>query len=106
MLNVCWVRVGSPQGASTMGRLSVVRRFLLLGLLAAAVAVLMASVSAASPKKAGIKHVLLISIDGLHQSDLDWYVAHHPSSTLAKLIHTGSEYTNASTSNPSDSDPG
>src|SRR5580698_10349285 len=53
-----------------------------------------------------IKHVLLISVDGMHQSDLDWYVANHPSSTLAKLTHSGSEYTSASTSNPSDSDPG
>jgi predicted AlkP superfamily pyrophosphatase or phosphodiesterase len=52
------------------------------------------------------KHVLLISIDGMHQSDLDWYVANHPSSTLAKLTHSGSEYTNAAASNPSDSDPG
>ena len=52
------------------------------------------------------KHVLLISVDGMHQSDLDWYVASYPRSTLAKLIHTGSEYTNALTSNPSDSDPG
>jgi len=51
-------------------------------------------------------HVLLISVDGMHQSDLDWYVARHPDSTLAKLSHGGSEYTNASTSNPSDSDPG
>jgi hypothetical protein len=51
-------------------------------------------------------HVLLISVDGMHQSDLDWYVATHPSSTLAKLTHTGAEYTNAATSNPSDSDPG
>ncbi|HXB38548.1 MAG TPA: hypothetical protein VNU75_12625, partial [Acidimicrobiales bacterium] len=24
-----------------------------------------------------IKHVLLISVDGMHQSDLDWYVATH-----------------------------
>lgn len=52
------------------------------------------------------KHVLLISIDGMHQSDLDWYVAQHPSSTLAKLTRHGSEYTNALASNPSDSDPG
>jgi predicted AlkP superfamily pyrophosphatase or phosphodiesterase len=52
------------------------------------------------------KHVLLISIDGMHQSDLDWYIANHPSSTLAKLTHGGSEYTNAAASNPSDSDPG
>ena len=53
-----------------------------------------------------IKHVLLISVDGMHQSDLRWYVANHPHSTLAKLIHSGSEYTNAAASNPSDSDPG
>ncbi|MCL2542827.1 MAG: alkaline phosphatase family protein [Nocardioidaceae bacterium] len=54
----------------------------------------------------GGKHVLLISVDGMHQSDLDWYVAHHPRSTLASLTRSGSEYTNAETSNPSDSDPG
>src|ERR1017187_2294184 len=48
-----------------------------------------------------IKHVLLISVDGMHQSDLRWYVANHPNSTLAKLVHSGSEYTNAATSNPS-----
>ncbi|MEN2742862.1 alkaline phosphatase family protein [Microbacterium sp. X-17] len=51
-------------------------------------------------------HVLLISVDGMHQSDLDWYVTQHPNSTLAKLTHGGSEYTNAAASNPSDSDPG
>ena len=50
--------------------------------------------------------VLLISVDGMHQSDLDWYVENHRHSTLAKLVHSGSEYTHASTSNPSDSDPG
>src|SRR5262249_12780865 len=53
-----------------------------------------------------IKHVLLISVDGMHQNDLDLYVANHPSSTFAKVTHTGSEYPNASASNPSDSDPG
>src|SRR5581483_6042952 len=54
----------------------------------------------------GVRHVLLISVDGMHQSDLDLYVATHPSSTLAKLVHSGIEYTHAATSNPSDSDPG
>ena len=53
-----------------------------------------------------ISHVLLISVDGMHQSDLDWYIANHPGSELAQLAHGGAEYTNAHTSVPSDSDPG
>jgi hypothetical protein len=54
----------------------------------------------------GIRHVLLISVDGLHQSDLRWYVENHPSSELAKLTRRGAEYSNAQTPIPSDSDPG
>jgi hypothetical protein len=84
----------------------VVRRFLLVGLVAAAVAVVAVSVSAASPTGSGIKHVLLISVDGLHQSDLEWFVAQHPNSELAKLVAGGAEFSNAHTSDPSDSDPG
>jgi hypothetical protein len=53
-----------------------------------------------------ITHVLLISVDGLHQSDLSWYVANHPTSELAKLTNGGAEYTSAHTPVPSDSDPG
>jgi hypothetical protein len=53
-----------------------------------------------------IKHVLLISVDGLHQSDLQWYVANHPGSELAKLATGGAEYASAHTPVPSDSDPG
>ncbi len=53
-----------------------------------------------------IRHVLLISVDGMHQSDLDWYVANHPSSELATLAEDGQEYTNGHTADPSDSDPG
>jgi len=53
-----------------------------------------------------ISHVLLISVDGLHQSDLAWYVANHPGSELAKLTNGGLEFSNAHTVVPSDSDPG
>jgi hypothetical protein len=52
------------------------------------------------------KHVLLISVDGLHQSDINWYIANHPGSTLADLVHNGADFTNASTTVPSDSFPG
>ena len=80
----------------------------------AGVAVLPAASSAHRPghdhggrdRHGAIRHVLLISVDGLHQSDLDWYVAHHPGSELAKLATGGAEYSNAHTSDPSDSDPG
>jgi hypothetical protein len=53
-----------------------------------------------------VQHVLLISVDGLHQSDLAWYVQHHPTSTLAGLVDGGIDYSNASTPFPSDSFPG
>jgi hypothetical protein len=53
-----------------------------------------------------VQHVLLISVDGMHQSDLDWYVANHPGSALAQIAQGGHEYTNDHTSDPSDSDPG
>src|SRR5271155_697137 len=53
-----------------------------------------------------IKHVLLISVDGLHALDLSNYVATHGDSTLAALSSHGLTYTNASTTTPSDSFPG
>ena len=52
-----------------------------------------------------IEHVLLISVDGMHQSDLAWYAATYPNSELARLASGGAEYTNALTPDPSDSDP-
>ncbi|WP_316771882.1 alkaline phosphatase family protein [Streptomyces sasae] len=52
------------------------------------------------------RHVLLLSVDGLHQSDLAWYVARHPRSALARLVGGGVEYTHARTTVPSDSFPG
>jgi Type I phosphodiesterase / nucleotide pyrophosphatase len=53
-----------------------------------------------------VKHVLLISVDGLHALDLSNYVNTHHDSTLAQLGRSGVTYTNASTSQPSDSFPG
>jgi hypothetical protein len=50
--------------------------------------------------------VVLISVDGMHQSDLDWYIANNPNSELAQLASGGAEFTNNHTSDPSDSDPG
>jgi len=83
---------------------------------AAAGAVVSLSLAAAAPALAGpdhgdggrpaAAHVLLISVDGLHQSDLAWYVANHPNSTLARLAGAGISYTNARTPFPSDSFPG
>jgi hypothetical protein len=68
------------------------------------VALSVPSASAQAPSQ--IKHVLLISVDGMHQSDLNWYIAHHPTSELAKLAAGSAEFTNNHTSDPSDSDPG
>src|SRR5579872_4361623 len=67
--------------------------------------VLPSSGLASADSHAQIKHVLLISVDGMHQSDLDWYVANHPKSELARLATGGAEYTRAQTPDPSDSDP-
>src|SRR6201994_3747658 len=70
-----------------------------------------AAVSSADPghdhhHQNAIQHVLLISVDGMHQSDLNWYIANHRGSELAKLASGGAEFTNNHTSDPSDSDPG
>ena len=53
----------------------------------------------------GVKHVLLISVDGLHQSDLKRYVADHRTRN-SEAVRGGTEFSNAHTSDPADSDPG
>ncbi|WP_430667250.1 alkaline phosphatase family protein [Jatrophihabitans telluris] len=55
---------------------------------------------------AASKHVLLLSVDGLHQSDLAYYIGKHPHSALATLVASGTSYTKAKTTFPSDSFPG
>jgi hypothetical protein len=79
---------------------------------AAAAAVVGLVLVAAAPASADhgrsrpVDHVLLISVDGLHQSDLTWWVGHHPDSALARLTGRGVEYAHAQTTFPSDSFPG
>src|SRR6266478_10021984 len=53
-----------------------------------------------------IKHVLLISVDGLHSLDVENYVAAHPDSALAALSNHGVTFSNARTPALSDSFPG
>ncbi|MGN6744492.1 MAG: alkaline phosphatase family protein [Amnibacterium sp.] len=60
----------------------------------------------AHAEHAPAKHVLLLSVDGMHQADLTWYVRTHPRSALAGLLRSGRDYTEASTTFPSDSFPG
>lgn len=64
-----------------------------------------AAAAPAGASKTG-RHVLLLSVDGLHQSDLAWYVRTHPHSALARLTRGGMEYLHARTPVPSDSFPG
>jgi hypothetical protein len=54
-----------------------------------------------------IDHVLLISVDGLHEVDLERYLAAgHVTGGFARLVAKGVQYTNASSARPSDSFPG
>src|SRR3989442_14111821 len=53
-----------------------------------------------------IRHVLLISIDGLHALDVANFVQSHPNSALAELSGHGVTYSNARTPSLSDSFPG
>jgi hypothetical protein len=52
------------------------------------------------------KHVLLVSVDGLHAVDLTNWIEAHPTGNIAKLANHGIIYPNAFTTAPSDSFPG
>ena len=52
-----------------------------------------------------IRHVLVISIDGMHALDLALWVKNNPTSALGRLSAQGANYTNATTTKPSDSIP-
>src|ERR1700743_3219341 len=53
----------------------------------------------------GGRHVLLVSIDGMHALDLQNCIAAKTCPNLAALSETGISYTRTSTSKPSDSFP-
>ena len=56
---------------------------------------------------ARIEHVLLVSVDGMHEVDLERYLAAgHANGGFARLVAKGIQYTNASSAQPSDSFPG
>jgi hypothetical protein len=52
------------------------------------------------------KHVLLISIDGMHAVDFEICAKNNTCPAMAKLANTGVNYTRTTTSRPSDSFPG
>lgn len=81
------------------------------GVLATAGAVSLLSGLATVPVSAAVaapsaQHVLVLSVDGMHQQDLAWYATHYPNSAIASLVRGGTEYTAAQTPFPSDSFPG
>ena len=61
--------------------------------------------AAADGIKDAIKHVLLISVDGLHDADLTAYAKANPTSAMATLAAMGAHYDHAAPSMPSDSFP-
>ncbi|HMC80901.1 MAG TPA: alkaline phosphatase family protein, partial [Acidimicrobiia bacterium] len=83
-----------------------IRRRLGMGLVAAVIAGGLAVPAAQGAAPSRSHHVLLISVDGLHDFDLNLWVAQHPESNLADLVDQGTTYNQASTSIPSDSFPG
>jgi len=70
--------------------------------LPAAVALVCLLAVSAAAQSGNIKHVLLISVDGLHALDVANYVAKNPGSALAELSSHGVTYSNARV--PADSD--
>lgn len=75
-------------------------------LIASGIGLLTAQAAGAWQQESTVKHVLLISVDGLHALDLSNYLKSHPGSTLSALSQHGLTYTNNQTSSPSDSFPG
>ena len=62
--------------------------------------------SSSSTSSNPVQHVVLISVDGMHASDLSNWVAQNPTSNLAGLAAGAITYTSVQTPLPSDSFPG
>ena len=75
-------------------------------LIAVALTIGLMSLASAEQSTPNIKHVLLLSVDGLHGLDVSRYVAGHPNSALAELSRHGTTYSNARTPVHTDSFPG
>ena len=73
---------------------------------AAAIAVFVCLFAGTISAQSNIKHVLLVSVDGLHALDVSRYVSANPNSALAELASHGVTYDNARTPSNSDSFPG
>jgi hypothetical protein len=58
------------------------------------------------PSTAPFQHVLILSVDGLHQADVTDPALSQSLTNIVNLETTGVTYTNASTTSPSDSFPG
>ncbi len=69
-------------------------------------AIVFFSYAAQADSDRNIKHVLLISVDGLHALDMANYATAHPNSALAELSRHGVTYSNARTPSLTDSFPG
>jgi hypothetical protein len=67
---------------------------------------LLSSIFAVAQDGPGTKHVLLVSVDGLHALDVANYIYKYPKSALSELAHRGTTFTNARTPANSDSFPG
>ncbi len=68
--------------------------------------VLLGSMFAVAKDSPKIRHVLLISVDGLHALDVTNFINAHQNSAMAELASHGVTYTNARTPANSDSFPG
>ena len=83
-----------------MSRMKLLASTIAIGCLACA------SAEAASVATPTYKHVLVVSIDGMHAVDVANFIQAFPNSNLAQLAQHGVVYPNALTTAPSDSFPG